>query len=252
MREDMFKVIVERPRRGRSWATKSKLRYDRCEDRSHVSGKRLVTEHTGATKYLNENLAPLKRYLFKQRGRRWDDVFSEICEHLDTGSTVKMHVREHLDDFIMRRVTLHNDGSMTAASRWGSPEGPESWWAELYVDPRNGTIKETRALCRKLGVKTRRGYWQNYHKSDNKPVLLKRLSDKVVLAKLSAIWYQIEISQWPVTSYGSLTSNEVLYEKLSKGTWTEDKGFCVIAKRQLSKKQLKAHGLTNGKARYYD
>jgi len=93
MREDMFKVIVERPRRGRSWAKKTKLRYLKEDDgRSRVSGKRIAIEG-GRRKWLNENLAPLKRYLFKQRGRKWDDVFSEICDHLDTGSTVKMHVR---------------------------------------------------------------------------------------------------------------------------------------------------------------
>ena len=110
MREDMFKVIVERPRTGRSWATKSKLRYDKCEGRRRVSGHRLVMEHSGNTKHLNENLAPLKRYLHKQVGRRWDDVFSDICQHLDTGSTVKMHVREHLDDFVLRKVRRNEDG----------------------------------------------------------------------------------------------------------------------------------------------
>jgi len=90
MREDMFKVIVERPRWGSRHATKTKLRYDKCEGRSRVTGRRLAIE-TGYRKSLNENLAPLKRYLHKQVGRRWDDVFSEICQRLDTGSTVKMH-----------------------------------------------------------------------------------------------------------------------------------------------------------------
>lgn len=252
MREDMFKVIVERPRRGRSWATKSKLRYDRCEDRSRVSGKRLVTEHTGATKYLNENLAPLKRYLFKQRGRRWDDVFSEICARLDTGSTVKMHVREHLDDFILRKVTLHEDGSLSGASRWGEPSGPEGWWAELYVDPRDGIIKETRVLCRKVGVKSRREYWKNYRTPSPKPTLLKRLSSTVVLADISGIWYQFELSQGALADYGDSYFDREIYEKLLKTDWGENDKFRIIAKRQLSKKQLKAHSLTNGRAGYHD
>ena len=59
MREDMFKLIVERPRHGSRYAKKSKLRYDKCEDRSRVTGRRLAIE-TSYAKHLNENLAPLK------------------------------------------------------------------------------------------------------------------------------------------------------------------------------------------------
>ena len=87
MREDMFKVIVERPRWGSRHAARSKLRYDKVPDRKHATGRRMVLESEGWTKCLNENLAPLKRYLSKQVGRPWDKVYSEICEHLDTSST---------------------------------------------------------------------------------------------------------------------------------------------------------------------
>ena len=91
MREDMFKVIVERPRQSWGKPLKTKIRYVK-DGRHRITGRRIACEH-GDQKWLNENLAPLKRYLFKQRGRKWDDVFSEICARLDTGSTVKMHVR---------------------------------------------------------------------------------------------------------------------------------------------------------------
>ena len=150
MRDDMFKVIVERPRWGRAWAVKSKARYDRLPDRSHVTGRRLALE-VGGTKGLNENLAPLKRYLHKQVGRPWDKVFSEICATLDTGSTVKQHVRDHLTDFILINVSVDRDGRFMATRHWGGPQPPEFWWVKLYVDPRDGLIKRTDKLCRKLG-----------------------------------------------------------------------------------------------------
>ena len=117
MRDDMFKVIVERPRCGRAWAVKSKARYDRLPERSHVTGRRLALE-VGSTKGLNENLAPLKRYLHKQVGRPWDKVFSEICATLDTGSTVKQHVREHIEDFSMVKVGVAADGSFYGSCHW--------------------------------------------------------------------------------------------------------------------------------------
>ena len=156
MREDMFKVIVERPRHGRKHAAKSKARYDKLTGRKHVTGRRQVLEHSGYTKSLNENLAPLKRYLHKQVGRPWDKVYSEICRSLDTGSTVKQHVRDHLGDFILVKVTVDRDGGFMAANHWGRPLAPEQWWVDLYVDPRDGLIKRTDKLCRKLGQKSLR------------------------------------------------------------------------------------------------
>ena len=128
MREDMFKVIVERPRWGSRHGVRSKLRHDKVPDRKHATGRRMVLEGEGWTKYLNENLAPLKRYLHKQVGRPWNKVYSEICEHLDTGSTVKQHVRDHLTDFILIDVKVTRDGSLMASNHWGSPTRPDQWW----------------------------------------------------------------------------------------------------------------------------
>ena len=84
MREDMFRVIVERPRRTRGKPLKTKIRYVK-DDRHRITRRRIACER-GDQKWLNENLAPLKRYLFKQRGRKWDNVFSEIRARLDTVS----------------------------------------------------------------------------------------------------------------------------------------------------------------------
>lgn len=156
MRDDMFKVIVERPRWGRKYAAKSKLRYDKCPGRKHATGRRQVLEHRGYTKQLNENLAPLKRYLNKQVGRPWNKVYSEISEKLDAGSTVKQHVRDHLTDFILVKVSLDRSGGFIASNHFGRPLSPDQWWAELYVDPRDGLIKRTDKLCRKLGTKSLR------------------------------------------------------------------------------------------------
>ena len=49
---------------------------------------------------LNENLAPLQRYLARQVGRPWNKIYAEIAEHLKPTSTVQQHVRDHLKDFV--------------------------------------------------------------------------------------------------------------------------------------------------------
>ena len=246
MREDMFKVIVERPRSGRSWASKSKLRYDKYEERSRVSGHRLVMENDGNTKHLNENLAPLKRYLQKQIGRRWDDVFSEICARLDTGSTVKMHVREHLDDFILRKVRREVDGTLWATGRWGSPEKLIESWTELYVDPSDGVIKETRKLCGKMDVSFRKprlsfSQWLG----PKKQLPLQKLSATTWHMRLKGIWYFIELSAAPLNERVCPVSDNSVYEALVSGAWRDQNRWTLTSKKQLSSKALKAHKLQN-------
>ncbi len=241
MREDMFKVIVERPRSGRSRATKSKLRYlDQDDGRPRITGHRLVNEHTGATKHLNENLAPLRRYLFKQRGRKWDDVFSEICARLDTGSTVKMHVREHLDDFVIRNIRVDKDGMYWGTGRWGSPKSPQNWYADLYVCPIDGCLKESEKLRQKLGIHKRRYSFRWYCDNQIKTNQLLKLSDTKYLVQIRKIWFEINTDKKPENT------NQALFDILKKAPHIGYYGWKIISKKQLSSKELKKHGLKNG------
>lgn len=154
MRADMFKVIVERPRIGAGHAPSPKLKKDRNLDRQTVGLKRQVWECAGYTKHLNENLAPLVRYLRRQVGRRWDEVFSEICARLDTGSTVKMHVRQHLEDFVMIRISRGRRGELLHNGRVLTPNTLTSWRAEFFVDPEDGILKDRQRFWRDRGLKT--------------------------------------------------------------------------------------------------
>lgn len=249
MRDDMFKVIVERPRWGRKYAAKSKLRYDKFPDRKHATGRRMVLEHRGYTKDLNENLAPLKRYLHKQVGRPWDKVYSEISAHLDTGSTVKQHVRDHLRDFILVQVTVASDGSfMSAAHQWWGPTTPDHWWAELYVDPVDGLIKRTEKLCRKLGIENRRIKIRADRKRRAKGERvrdLRTLTDTRFLVKLKGCWFRVDTNHPPIGGYGEPLTGSYLLQAVSGRQVTDPAGWRVIAKHQLSKKELKAQKLSN-------
>lgn len=150
MRADMFKVIVERPRWGSRHAPSVKLK--RSDPGIQFIGhKRHV--RTGARYYkdLNENLAPLIRFLQSRCGRRWDDVFSEICAGLDTGSTVKMHVRQHLDDFVAARISIGRDGEWMADGEVMVDRTPWGWrrW-RFFVDPRDGILRGAAELPPRL------------------------------------------------------------------------------------------------------
>ena len=85
MREDMQKLIVERPRWGSPITNhKSKKRLSSDEVRTALVDSEDYDSGPGRAssarrdKHLNENLAPLRRYLRSQVGRPWDKVFSEI------------------------------------------------------------------------------------------------------------------------------------------------------------------------------
>jgi len=249
MREDMFKVIVERPRWGSRHAPKAKLRHDKLPGRKRATGRRQALEQNGYTKCLNENLAPLKRYLMKQVGRPWDKVYSEVSEHLDTSSTVKQHVRDHLSDFIMINVTLDRDGGFMAAGHWGALRPPESWWAKLYVDPNDGLIKRTDKLCRKLGVKNfraklredRQRRAQGWRYDHN----LRVLTETRVLVKLKGCWFQIDTDHAPEDKFGRRLQGRDLLAALSSGSSSEGASWRIIGKRQLSKKDLRVQKLSN-------
>jgi hypothetical protein len=141
MRADMFKVIVERPRWGAGHAPAVKLKRDRNPPK-HIGLKRHAREQAAYTKSLNENLAPLVRFIQRRVGRRWDDVFSEICAGLDTGSTVKMHVRQHLRDFVLFGISRGRQGELMREGRVLRPDRYHGAWPEFYVDPDDGVLKD--------------------------------------------------------------------------------------------------------------
>ena len=98
MREDMAQVIVERPRI--KPFNNRKGRRQGLDDLPTHEGMRRAHALHGDRKQLNENLAPLRRYLEGQVGRPWDKVYGEIAARLRVDSTVQQHVRNHLRDFV--------------------------------------------------------------------------------------------------------------------------------------------------------
>jgi hypothetical protein len=115
MREDMFKVIVERPRWGSRMRTNEGRRYRASED---VASKIGIKQGYVTRKYLNENLSPLKRWLESQANRPWDKVYAELCANIDRRNTVQQHIFAHIDSFVERETRLV-DGKVFVLSRWG-------------------------------------------------------------------------------------------------------------------------------------
>ncbi|MFX8308882.1 hypothetical protein ABTL21_19880, partial [Acinetobacter baumannii] len=80
----------ERPRYGGIWTRKGRpVPFDQLPSKQGMQRPYL---ERGAYKDLNENLGPLRRFLERQVGRPWNDVYSEIARNLRVTSTVQQHV----------------------------------------------------------------------------------------------------------------------------------------------------------------
>jgi len=179
MRSDMHKVIVERPRELRSnWKnlkTAQRLGLDQRmqaqnepDDYDSGPSRAPVARHS---KWLNENLAPLRRYLFKQVGRPWNKVYSEICQSIDTRSAIGLHVLQHIEDFVKRDVFFENGVPYTRVYKYIHPvEG-------MYVHPVTGLIRI--AKVREAPV-------------EPKPFEVVRLSRTSEFRKIDGLWFRVE------------------------------------------------------------
>ena len=171
MRSDMSKVIVERPRWG------SRLRSvkfaARVRPRGDVEDFDLAPPtHARDQKSLNENLAPLKRYLDSQVGRPWDKVYSEIRANLDTRKATQLHILQHLRDYVQTHCWMEGRTVM-AGRRWFGVAPVEG----LYVHPKSGILR--RAPERK---------WERARE----PVTRVRLSDLAHYELIEGVWFRFD------------------------------------------------------------
>ncbi len=79
-------------------------------------------------------------------------VYAEICATIDSRSSVKQHVRDHIDDLIVTRVSMARHGTLMGHAWWGRPMPLHECGQELYVDPHDGIVNQTARLRRKLGL----------------------------------------------------------------------------------------------------
>lgn len=143
MRDDMARVIVERPRIPDRKARKGRsLPFDQLPARE---GMRRPHLRSWGGKQLNENLAPLRRFLQSRAGRPWDKVRSEMSAVLSPRSAVQKHVFDHLKQMVEENAVLIDGRACHPPSR-GVRGGEEiragRFFGDFYVCPRTGLLRE--------------------------------------------------------------------------------------------------------------
>lgn len=220
MRSDMYKVIVERPRKWkRAEAHADRLRKD-------FDGPQFLGMRAGYGRpALNENLNPLKGYLRAQIGRPWSKVYAEISANIDRRNAVQHHVLEHLDGMIATQVEWRHGewidlGHQSCCSRIDA-----RLRQELYVDPRTGIIRPNKA-------------WQSYaarRKSRaaaqaREIALCKRIVDAhTLLLKLEDQWFEIRIAPLPPAR-----EIERVHNRKTRVHRVAERVFDVVLKKQVS------------------
>jgi len=238
MREDMSKVVIERPRSGHSlpgYKTRLRVRrYDPEKDYEdtpkRVSGSRSKYVRAGETKYFSDFLSPLRRFLRTNVGRPWDKVYSEMRENLDDRKVTGRHVFEHVEMEVETHALIGGDGEVYILGYNGGLQPIYGF----YVDPRTGLLcwSDSRPPWKQRGKS----------KTDAQEVNHVRLSANTCYVKMSGIWYFIEFKNYENEDdrdQANQPLRSILIHEISSAS------LLLLRKKQLSHKELKTAKLKN-------
>jgi hypothetical protein len=263
MRDDMSKVIVERPRKGSRSADSRRGRIHRASE--DVSSKIGIKHGIEPSKYLNENLSPLKRFIASQVNRPWDKVYSEICANIDRRNTVQEHIFTHIENFVALHGRLVDGEVYIKPWTWSAEWVPlDESNTELYVHPRTGILLKNRHREGRI----RRGREKRDAQAAQVAQRRRVLGEEEQLLLIDDIWYLVKLAPLPagvsreVVDRGkrkTIVEYERRWDMVRKRKVSADegpgedsngpsylygrRGVYALSKQQLGERELKKYGL---------
>jgi len=186
-------------------------------------------------KSLNENLAPLRRYLRSQVGRPWNKVFSEISQHLRPDSAVQKHVLDHLKQDVATVVVL-------AGGEWIAQDGRllfRSYGPLFFVCPRTGLLRENHL----------RGKFKR-RKAPTPPPRID-IDAARQFHQVNGLWYELRLGAITPEHFGRWDCHlhaAVTLSLVGRATAAYGRPAFAVSKRQLSKRDIRRHGLVRTRA----
>lgn len=246
----MGKVVTERPRRP-SWlkynfeGRRHRFKNDLSEEAPKWEGTGKGRKSAGEYKSFDDHIRPLERYLKSKIGCYWNDVYSEVAEHLPANSMAGHHIRnQHVKQMVELNPQTHEgkygrfvknyvpakDGRNTyVADGW---RFQEFRYGEFYVD-------DDGILRRAPKVKYR------YPKKE----VTRKVVDGHIYEKVDGIWYEMVYetrTKQVLDSYSAyLMSRHKDGREQPPVTYRTETYEVLKHKKQLNGKELRAIGLSN-------
>jgi hypothetical protein len=237
MRADMGKVLVERPRVGHSDRRAAKGYRKRAAKALAAGGgpaREGMKARTPRSKFFNEHLGPLRRFLDANVGRPWDKVYSEIAAHVDRGNVVQKHVLTHLFDYVITAVEEVDGEPFDARPRrrqsLRTSDRPHVW----YVCPRTGLLRKPRLVAR-----------SPWRKPRPDPPRRVKVSDAAVCLELDGRWELVTLAELPETPWAVPRFDVVLNRRVGPGCDNHTPHVLygirayAVARRVLSRREIK-------------
>jgi hypothetical protein len=243
----MDKVLTERGSRGGDWARTPK----KPRDLEDAPAQEPVSRGHRKQKMTQVNLGPFENFLLSRVGKKWDDVYSEICANPKMREVFEVHISSTSKRFVFVELSpLQKDGKLYGRNRWQG-EMRELFHGALYVCPETKILKKY-----KLATLNRKGL----------PVEEKRFhryTDTFAVRKIDDVWYELKLAPLPDKpnadgTYPTLQDAALGTIQPMKATWGFNSHmFCVqtstaygdgkvyaVSKRQLGSKKIRQLKLT--------
>lgn len=235
MRSDLHEMLIERPRVG--WRRKT--------DRGH---KPRVGEWTGAddsyagsyrprrhrTKYFDDQLSPLRRWLHRQVGRPWDTIWSELARSIDSRTVVGRHLLDHVRGLVA--LDVEQDPALrkfvNKPHDYRCIHGLPHMVDGLYVGPRTKLLRWRQPPSRSA---QRRAEPEPIRHADGSPADLRQLSPERLALMLRGIWYEVTLAELPKKT--GLRVQHDLSRSMDR--------YVIASKRQLGSRELVEARLSN-------
>lgn len=228
MRRDFNKVLTESTRAGGNDGQKHERTYKRklrvrekqyyknieIDDRPTKESMRRRHVRGGSSKELTDHIRPLERYLLSQIGRKWDDVWSDICQVMKGNGLQANHVKDHVKQYV--GGIPHSGQKYFAFNEWWNPHRNLVWVDE-------GGILRKGDRRRRLRAKDLKKTYDHV-----------RESDLLEYHKINGCWYRLTLAEYEVPAY-----------RRYDGTWQMEMKHPVIKKEAISKRRAKKLDLEN-------
>lgn len=278
MRHDMTQVVIERPRGGRAYSYNDVrvrcggLDLDQLDNLPKKQGYRRPHKENGEWKEFSDLLGPLEGFLRSRIGQKWDDVFAEICEHVDQRNEVQYHLLTHISNFVEIHTILGDDGHVYYQGRYSS--GPSRVSAgDMFVHPETGLLcsipkKKVRNPGYDAAVKRLYHifghYWHKVIKDkgwrDRIEATIKESKNHYLvgleqeLHKIDGIWYWAVFADVPLPfteTWFDTKAGETRQRTIQRGACdyltgnTLTEGRYRSGRRQANRRELRRYGLRN-------